>query len=195
MGFPLIGNQIKYWDGVKDKGGVSLITRTTGSDLINAFADQATPDQITYFYCHAVSKGLNEGGPRASTLQLGTGQSVTLKDFMLRAPNDIRLASAPLIFLNACESAELSPLFYNGFMPYFVDKGARGMIGTECPVPALFAADWAKNFFDRFLKGQSLGQVFLDLRREYFFNRNNILGLLYAVYCNADTEVTPPLGG
>src|SRR6185295_18549046 len=125
---------------------------------------------IAYFYCHAISKNLSEGGANASTLQFGKDQSVTLEDFVLSAPSDIRLAGSPLVFINACESAELSPLFYNGFMPYFVDKGARGMIGTECPVPALFASEWAGKFFDEFLGGKPLGQIFLDLRRDYFFN-------------------------
>src|SRR5581483_9518739 len=165
-----------------------------GDALLEALGNERTPDQIAYFFCHAVSTGLNEGGPRAARLQFGANQSVTLRDFLLRAPNDIRLASAPLVFINACESAELSPLFYSGFMPYFVDKGARGLIGTECPIPALLAMDWAGKFFDQFLAGKALGQVFLDLRRDYFFNHHNILGLLYAVYCDADTQIRPPLG-
>lgn len=193
MNFPLIANQVKYWNGIVKKTGIRIITRSKADDLVDALANPATPDQIAYFYCHAVSKTLAEGGAKASTLQFGANESVTLRDFMRRAPNDIRLSSAPLIFLNACESAELSPLFYNGFMPYFVDKGARGMIGTECPIPALFAAEWAGKFFDRFLVGQSIGQIFLDLRRDYFFNHNNVLGLLYAVYADADTTIAPAL--
>jgi hypothetical protein len=201
MNFPLIKNQQKYWEQLKQQKPINLLTRTSGSDVLNAFANPKTPDQITYFYCHAVSRTLGEVDPKTnkrytpddSMLQFSANQSVTFRDFRLRAPNSIRLDAAPLVFLNACESAELSPLLYNGFMPYFVDKGARGMIGTECPVPALFAADWAKNFFDRFLRGEALGDIFLQLRRDYFYNHRNILGLLYAVYCNADTRIDPAL--
>lgn len=193
MNFPLIANQQKYWDTRMKKGGISIITRTTSSALLTALADTNTPDQIAYFYVHAISKNIAEGGANASMLKLGKNESVTLEDFLLSAPLDIRLGGSPLVFINACESAELSPLFYNGFMPYFVDKGARGMIGTECAVPALFASEWAGKFFDRFLAGKPLGKTFLDLRRDYFFNENNILGLLYAVYCDADTQITPAL--
>lgn len=104
------------------------------------------------------------------------------------------LPGKPLVFINACESAELSPLFYGGFMPYFTTKGARGMIGTESDVPALFAAAWARSFFDQFLRGEkSLGQIFLDLRRQFFYEHNNILGLLYALYCDGDTQIVPGL--
>ena len=193
MNFPLIKNQVQYWNARAKKGGVNLITRTDANMVVDAFASEKTPDQIAYFYCHAVSKNLAEGGAGASILQMGANQNVTLDDFLLSAPLEVRLPGAPLVFINACESAELSPLFYNGFMPYFVDKGARGMIGTECPVPALFALDWAGKFFDQFLAGKPLGQIFLDLRRDYFFNHNNVLGLLYALYCDADTRVEPAL--
>lgn len=193
MNFPLIKNQIQYWQAKQQKGGVNLITRTRGSDVVDALADEHTPDQIAYFYCHAVSKNLDEGGANASLLQFGAQQAVTLEDLLLSAPLETRLKGSPLVFINACESAELSPLFYNGFMPYFVDKGARGMIGTECSVPALLALDWAGKFFDAFLAGKPLGQIFLDLRRDYFYAHNNILGLLYAVYCDADTRIEPAL--
>src|SRR3546814_1694866 len=54
-----------------------------------------------------------------------------------------KLRVQPLVFINACESAELTPLFYSGFVPYFMNKGARGVIGTECRMPAQFAAQWA----------------------------------------------------
>ncbi len=194
MNFPLIKNQIQYWNAKQNKGGIHLTTRTRGSDVVDALADANTPDQIAYFYCHAVSKNLNQGGANASTLQFGAQQAVTLADLLLSAPLDTRLQGSPLVFINACESAELSPLFYNGFMPYFVDKGARGMIGTECSVPALLALDWAGKFFDAFLAGKPLGKIFLDLRRDYFYNHNNILGLLYAVYCDADTRIEPAVG-
>lgn len=195
MKFPLIENQEKYWAARKQKGGVKVLTRASGADLLRALESDATPDQITYFYCHALSKNLAEGGADASLLQLGATDTLKLEDLRLFAPIDIRWSGRPLVFLNACESAELSPLFYNGFMPYFVAKGARGMIGTECSAPAVFALDWAGKFFDQFLAGKSVGQIFLELRRDYFFKHNNILGLLYALYCDADTRIEPALGG
>ncbi len=72
-------------------------------------------------------------------------------------------------------------------------KGARGVIGTECETPALFAAEWAKRFFDHFLTGKSLGLAFLDLRREFYHQHNNLMGLLYALYCDGDTQIVPGL--
>jgi hypothetical protein len=97
------------------------------------------------------------------------------------------------VFINACESAELSPLFYNGFVPYFMSKGARGVIGTECKTPALFAVEWANAFFDRFLDGAAIGETVLRLRQDFLREHGNPLGLIYAVHCDADTRVAPAL--
>ncbi|MEA3397660.1 MAG: CHAT domain-containing protein, partial [Chloroflexota bacterium] len=113
------------------------------------------------------------------------------EDLNLFASTRKVLPGAPLVFINACESAELSPLFYDGFAPYFMAKGARGVIGAECETPALFAAEWARRFFDQFLAGESLGQVFLDLRREFYYEHHNLLGLLYALYADGDTCIVP----
>ncbi len=192
MGAPLIANQLQYWERIQQSGGARVSVRRTEDEVVKALADTSTPDQILYFYCHAVSKSLAEdGGPDTSTLVLSGGQHLTLEDLDLFASTEKTLPGAPLVFINACESAELSPLFYDGFVPYFMDKGARGVIGTECETPALFAAEWAERFFDRFLAGGSLGQIALDLRREFFYEQNNLLGLLYALYVDGDTRIMP----
>jgi hypothetical protein len=194
MGVPLITDQVKYWDKISQKGGAQVIVRRSKDEVTQALADVSTPDRIVYFYCHAISKSLAEGGgPDASTLVLSGDGRLTLGDLNIEAPLKKVLPGAPLVFINACESAELSPLFYDGFVPYFMAKGARGVIGTECETPALFAAEWAQRFFDHFLTGKSLGQVFLDLRREFYYKHNNLMGLLYALYCDGDTQIAPGL--
>jgi hypothetical protein len=73
-------------------------------------------------------------------------------------------------------------------------KGARGVIGTECDTPAIFAAEWGKLFFERFLNGAELGDVVHNLRRHFLENERNLMGLLYAVHCNGNTRVDPSLG-
>lgn len=193
-GTSLIANQVKYWDRIKQKGGAQVIVRKSKDEVTQALADTSTPDRIFYFYCHASSKSLAEGGgPDASTLVLSGDGRLTLGDLNIEAPLKKVLPGAPLVFINACESAELSPLFYDGFVPYFMAKGARGVIGTECETPALFAAEWAQRFFDHFLTGESLGRAFLDLRREFYYQHNNPMGLLYALYCDGDTQINPGL--
>ncbi|HEX4233645.1 MAG TPA: CHAT domain-containing protein [Caldimonas sp.] len=194
LGITVVADQETYWTTTKTKRPrLGLISRDKRDDIVRALADASTDDQIVYFYCHAVSVGLDgPGGPDASTLEL-TDAKISLAELALDAPTSTPLRGKPLVFLNACESAELSPAFYDGFVPYFMAKGARGVVGTQCQTPALFAATWAERFFDRFLGGDPLGEVFLDLRREFLQSHGNPLGLLYAVHCDGDTRIEPAL--
>ncbi len=191
----LVAGQEAYWRAATQTfPKIRSITRTSKVDLLNSLNDGTLSDQIIYFYCHAESLGLGAGGgPGQSRLIMSGQQQVTLDDLNLDAPAKRQLRGAPLVFINACESGELSPLFYNGFVPYFLSKGARGIIGTECKVPAKFASEWAKRFFDEFLGGSPIGTAILKLRKEFFANNGNPLGLLYGVHCNADTQIDPPL--
>lgn len=182
-----VKSQRAFWQ----KMPFDVKTRLTSDELFEDFRTAAT-DQILYFYCHAISRGLTEpGGPAASYLLLSDKSMLTLKELRQNL-NDLKLTGNPLVFINACESAELSATFYDGFVPYFMSAGARGVIGTECLTPAYFATEWAKRFFVRFLGGQRLGEVCLDLRREFMKTHRNPLGLLYAIHCDADTCVRPP---
>jgi len=189
-----VSRQVQYWGAGADfTPPINLVSRTKRTELVGALKDGATPDQILYLFCHAVAAGLTGDGPDASCLVLSGDERITLGDLNLEAPTTVQLAGSPLVFINACESAELSPLFYDGFVPYFMAKGARGVIGTECKIPALFAAEWATSFFDKFLDGGSLGEVFLRMRRDFFEQHGNPLGLIYGIHCDGDTRVHPAM--
>ena len=191
----VVARQLKFWqEGAAVLGPrLQLAQRQTRADLLDALTGNAN-DQFMYLYCHAVTAGPGDpGGINGSCLILTDDDRLTLEDLYLEAPMEQPLRGHPLVFINACESAELTPAFYDGFVPYFIAKTARGVIGTECKTPALFATEWALRFFPRFLSGESLGELFLDLRREFCTKHNNPLGLLYAVYCDGDTQIQPGL--
>jgi CHAT domain len=189
-----VAQQELFWETARtSRKTVGVTSRTTRQQVMAALADGATGDQIVYFYCHAKSAGLtSQGSPDDSCLVLSDA-SITLGDLNVEAPTTAQLCGNPLIFINACESAEMSPTFYDGFVPYFMAKGARGVVGTECQTPALFAVAWAKRFFERFLDGEPLGEAFLELRREFVQKHGNPLGLLYGVHCDGDTQIDPAL--
>lgn len=194
LGGPFVSQQQAFWSkATTARSQLQLVSRLKCDDVYQALGSKDTPDQILYFYCHAESQGLAENsGPEDSCIELSDGV-IKLRDLSLNAPTRIPLAGKPLVFINACESAELSPLFYDGFVPYFMAKGARGVVGTECKTPALFAVEWANRFFEKFFTGKSLGEVFLGLRREFLATHHNPLGLLYAVYCDGDTVIKPAI--
>jgi hypothetical protein len=123
-----VARQGRYWESAcLSRSGLHLITRRLSDEVLTALRNEATDDQILYLYCHAGAAGLDDpGGPDASWLKLSGGKKIRVKDLKLHAPTRVPLAGHPLVFINACESAELSPLFYDGFVPYFMAKGARG---------------------------------------------------------------------
>jgi hypothetical protein len=194
MRAPFVADQEAYWATTSTAHpSLHVVVRVNKTDVVSALASAETDDQIAYFYCHAETTAIDAtGGVDASSLWL-TDDGVTLEELNIDASTEIKLRGNPLVFINACESAELSPLFYGGFVPYFLSKGARGVIGTECRTPGNFAAEWAARFFPRFLGGESIGPLFLALRREFLQAHRNPLGLLYAVYCDGDTAIVPSL--
>ncbi len=190
-----VARQLAYWDKCATSNGthLSVAPRRTKDEVLGALRDGAR-DQLMYLYCHAITNAPGDpGGIRGAALQLTGGERLTLGDLYRESPTTKPLPGNPLVFINACESAELRPEFYDGFIPYFMAKGARGVVGTECKTPAVFATEWALRFFPRFLDGEPLGDIFLDLRREFHEKHGNPLGLLYSLYCDADTRIQPGL--
>ncbi|TDN92833.1 CHAT domain-containing protein [Microbacterium sp. BK668] len=180
-----VAAQRTYWGG----RGVKLGEGTKVDDLKSALAVSAA-DKVLYLYCHAVASDKDSDD---SYLVMTGDQRITLGELAVYAPIEDQLSSHPLVIINACESGDLSPNFYDGFVPYFLAKGARGVIGTECKTPGRFASEWAIAFFDRFFGGEPLGEAVLSLRRDFLDKHGNPLGLLYGVHCDTDTRVDPAL--
>ncbi len=129
-------------------------------------------------------------GTGASYISVG-GERLTLKEMMSEASlARPKFANAPLVFLNACQGAELTALQYDGLLPFLMGRGARGAIGTEVDTPVYFAAEFAKTFIAEFAKGEeTLGEIFLRMRRRYRDEHNNVMGLVYALYTSGDLRV------
>ena len=189
MQVDFVARQNRFWTEVsRTRHPLRVTTRELCGAVVQSLASADNDDALIYFYCHATAPELGADGG-LDTAALGLSDAViTLGDLNLDAPREVRLRGHPLVFINACESAGLSPRFYEGFVPYFLAKGARGVIGTECKVPALFAEAWAQRFFELFFSGPSLGETFLSLRRYFLAEHGNPLGLLYGV------TVTPTPG-
>jgi hypothetical protein len=184
---PVIEPQTTFFQQL---GNVAVERRTTTKEFFDLLKNPDAPPLI-YLNCHAVSNAVDEsGGVYKSRLRLTDGD-VDLDKLDLRAPVlPDGLRSRPLIFLNACQSAALSPYLYAGLVPAMLARGARGVIGTEVNTPALFAAEFAQKFIDRFTAGNlALGDLLLQLRREYLEQSNNVMGLVYALYSSGELVI------
>lgn len=194
FGVTWIAEHQKWWAGnAAKRQHLVLSPRSTKASVVAALDDTAVADGIVYFLCHASSPGLG-GNPLDASMNLGQGGPIVLKDLKSISPPQ-PFANRPLVFINACESGELDPRFYEGFVTYFVGKGARGVIGTECKVPVVVAIEFADRFFQRLLDGETVGDTTLGVRRELLAQHHNPLGLVYGVHCDADTRILPALLG
>ena len=123
-----VAEQRRYW-GAR---GVTLTEGAKVEDLVKSALAKGATDKVIYLYCHAEASAKDSDD---SKLIFTGSQSVSLGQLSVFAPIEDVLESHPLVFINACESGELTPNFYDGFVPYFLAKGARGVIGTECKTP------------------------------------------------------------
>jgi HEAT repeat protein len=102
------------------------------------------------------------------------------------------LNTGPVVFLNMCESVQITPSLSDSFVHFFLDRGACTVIGTECPMTVEFARPFAESFITGVLEGQPVGKALLAARRQ-FLERLNPLGLAYTLYGSAMVRVEPPV--
>lgn len=100
----------------------------------------------------------------------------------------LTLPRKPLVMLNMCESAQVLPTLSSGFIPFFSQLGARGVLGTECPMLAPFAAAFGQKVLERLLAGEKIGDVLPALRLQFIEEERNPLGLAYTYYGDADVS-------
>ena len=92
----------------------------------------------------------------------------------------------PIVFLNMCQSADLVPSLTGGLVRLFLDHNASAVVGTECPMTAIFAHEFSRVIFQELFGGSDLGTALLAARC-YFLSEDlrNPLGLAYTLYGRA----------
>lgn len=186
----LVMKQEAYWRDYADEGLARLTVHDRQQTVLEALCGSDGPAEILYLYCHATAHDPDDGGPAYAKLAVeGTDGGI-----LLRSLHDYggALPGPPVIVLNACSTAFTSPLSTVGFLTHFLER-SRGVLGTEADTPAPFAAAWATAFFDRLLAGERMGEAVRATREHFALTHRNPLGLLYALYCNGDTILTPAI--
>lgn len=171
---------------------LSLARSTTSREMMDTLG-LSLDQHILYFCCHASVDG---DGTRINIDDAYL--TLTDRDFRI-APSRLNgwlgrnlFKNGPVVFLNACQTGQMNSLFYQGFVPAFMDRQASALIGTQTEIPAIFAGQFARQFFARFFAGgtgNTAGRVLFDLRRAFFDEFNNPLGLLYSIYRGADVHL------
>jgi len=164
------------------KAKVTRVTRELKEDLNTDIRAGKFTDEITYFGCHGGVP--TEGAPY---LLLKDDNPITAADIDSWLPDPACLPTKPVVFINACQGGKMSSLFFGTLGRKMLAKGANCVIGPQVDIPIRFAAEYATRLFDRFLNpGQRLGEVVLELTREFANRHRNPLGLTYSLYRGID---------
>ena len=162
-----------YLDYGKDRESTLDMLRWRRSDMV-------------YFYCHG---GVGPSG--VPFLRVGRGREggVITPDNLFQRNIGWR-GSSPLVFLNGCSTADLTPERLMDFVSFFVsDAGACGVIGTEITVFEQLASAFALEFFNALLcRGMSAGEATTSARRA-LLTQGNPLGLCYIPFLMPDVSV------
>ena len=102
----------------------------------------------------------------------------------------VRLDHRPIVILNMCQSAQILPGVSESFVSFFLDRKARSVIGTECPMTNEFAHPFSQQLFEELLRGRPLGEALRKARR-YFIEKRNPLGLAYTLFGSAAARYKP----
>lgn len=163
-----------------------------GKDQLKQLISRDLP--LVYFFCHGERP--NAASPE-TFLGIGNHDIVRPADLVgwiqeayvtshLRVWDRIR----PLVFINACHSAELNPEALFNYIDVFVGGGnAAGVIGTEVRVSQDLAMEFAALFFDQLLSPGATVATALRAARLSFLAQGNIFGLNYTPYCWADLTI------
>jgi CHAT domain-containing protein len=140
-----------------------------------------------HFACHG---DFDYARPDESALQL-QGDSLTPSQIVGPMRTGVA-ASRPLVFLNACHTAEaaFSLTRMGGWAERFVRAGASAFIGSLWEVNDVLAAEFAIKFYDEMLAGQTLGDAFHAARihiRE--LDEANPTWLAYTLYADPNGKV------
>jgi len=156
--------------------------RNRGEDIKQILQTANYAATFIYVYCHGRN---NHPFLDNQTESLELDREVTIDpDFL----NDgIAFKNAPIIFLNSCSSGAVSPLSFSSFLSRFREKQALGLVSTSFPVPATFAAVFAHELMQKYIKDPNacIGDALFGVRRK-LLNEKNPLGLFYSLQCPMD---------
>jgi hypothetical protein len=166
---------------------------TKKAELIGALSGNFFNHQILYFLCHAEAAGTG-GMPtlQPSFLELADGKinAVDIRSCV----SDRFEPSPPLIFINACRGGQLGTIVRHNFTiaTELLEQGAVCVVGPQIEVPAAFAGEFGKRFFEQFIAKQEppprVGLVLRELTREMWLHHNPF-GLVYSLYAGADCHI------
>ncbi len=147
---------------------------------------EASPLRVQWRLLYDSIQATTEPALDRSYIQLSFGRLYLDELAEIRA-----IACHPLVVLNMCESAQISPMLSESFVHFFLDRGAAGVLGTECPMTIQVAHPFARCLMNDVLRGVEVGTALLHAQRE-FLKKRNPLGLAYTFFGPTTLKFKPP---
>jgi hypothetical protein len=96
----------------------------------------------------------------------------------------------PVVLLNMCDSAQITPSLSQSFIDFFLTRGASVVVGTECSMRPVFADYVGRELLTALFNTDSIGEA-LRRVRVAAAERRNLLGLAYTLFGRADSCFLP----
>jgi len=182
---------------------------------IESFSIPALKDQpfdYLHFFCHGYTELSNQALINRIQELVGKPQSATRNKDLMYSPDTThgthiktqsgiarysvlqekvpRIAGSPIVQLSMCQSAQVSASG-KSFVTFFLQRGARAVVGTEGPNPWSLAVKMDTAIIRQLFTGESLGTAVWNARRTLVME--DILALIYSVYGDADAQLVTAL--
>lgn len=166
-------------------GREALTSRELGERLAGAELE------LVYLLCHGLraSRRSSAIGPVVvigDAEEVSTGQIRTWRESSWLPSAQHWSRTAPLVFINGCSTADLSPDVLVSFVDEFAKAGAAGVVGTEAPLHQSVAALAAEAFFRHFVAARLPAGEAVRRTRMELLGRGNVMGFAYTAHCSAD---------
>jgi hypothetical protein len=177
--------------------GLQVIPKDSLPDVEAALAEEKL--ELVYFYCHGRRQPLPGGKSSTPYIEVGKSQGIAPGDITTWHDSDWGVDHwkeiSPLVFINGCHTAELTPEVLVNFVDSFIGVYAAGVIGTEILLVQEVANEAAEQLFIVMNNKDKTGNSFgvgeaLRQMRLHFLGKGNLLGLAYTPYCSADLKLT-----
>jgi hypothetical protein len=184
------GNQFtRHWRNLLSLGTTEQLQVqqvTNWDEAGRFFTNRKSPANLVYFYTHG---GKNDIGQ--PYLQISDGSRITMNDLDAWQVNWRQ--SQPLVVINACESADYDPDDFESLILFFSQRGAVGVIGTQCAVKEKLADAFILPFFAQFLRQMPAGAALFAARRQLLYDHFDPRGLAYSLFAAAEVKLAQPI--
>jgi len=153
--------------------------------------------ELIYFSCHGRRKPVAGSDKPTPYLEVGQSEEIHPEDISTwrrQWPReDLWKDASPLVFINGCHTAELTPESLLTFVDTFAKAHAAGVIGTEITLDQGVASEAGEEFFTHLRNSKAVGEA-LHLMRLHLLAKNNVLGMAYTPYCSASLALAGAAG-